>query len=198
MLLAWINLIVYYVAWIGWFYLYMISLQPKKFESKFGEETWKKCASYRKMALYPAAVQIICYIFWFFLPVEPARWSIAATYLPAILIALGMTAVFAPIMIKGTRDAGKETLVPSKETTMYGGIYKYLRHPQVLGEWPLFVAMAFGTNSWLMVIISLIFVVITAPLMVYLEEIDLVKRFGDSYQNYQKQTHALIPKFTSN
>lgn len=169
-----------------------------KFESKFGEETWKKCASYRKMAIYPAILQFVCLFLWFFFPVEPARWSIASTHLPSILIALGITAVFAPIMIKGTIDAGKETLVPSKETTMYGGIYKYLRHPQVLGEWPLFLAMAFCTNSWLMVIISLIIVVITAPLMVYLEEIDLVKRFGESYQNYQKQTHALIPKFFSN
>ena len=35
------------------------------------------------------------------------------------------------------KDAGSESLHPSKETVMYGGIYNYIRHPQALGEFPL-------------------------------------------------------------
>ena len=31
--------------------------------------------------------------------------------------------------------------------------------------------------------------------MIYYEEKDLVRRFGDSYREYQKRTGALFPKF---
>jgi protein-S-isoprenylcysteine O-methyltransferase Ste14 len=33
------------------------------------------------------------------------------------------------------------------------------------------------------------------PIVIYFEEKDLIKRFGDKYLDYKKKTGALIPKF---
>lgn len=92
------------------------------------------------------------------------------------------------------RHAGSESLTPSEETQMYGGIYKHIRHPQTVGEFPTFVAIAFILNSWFLVIITALFIVIYIPIMIYYEEKDLVRRFGDKYVQYQKRTGALFPK----
>ena len=47
------------------------------------------------------------------------------------------------IKFKGIKDAGSETYNPSNQTKMYGGIYRYISHPQTLGEFPIFIAFAF-------------------------------------------------------
>jgi protein-S-isoprenylcysteine O-methyltransferase Ste14 len=95
---------------------------------------------------------------------------------------------------KGVIDAGSETLSPSKETEMYGGIYNYIRHPQSLGEFPLFVAFGFMLNSWFFVVISFVFIIIYIPIMIHFEEKDLTRRFGDKYTAYKERTGALFPK----
>jgi len=38
------------------------------------------------------------------------------------------------------------------------------------------------------------FLVVFIPINIYYEEKDLIRRFGDKYQNYRKQTGALFPK----
>jgi protein-S-isoprenylcysteine O-methyltransferase Ste14 len=77
---------------------------------------------------------------------------------------------------------------------MYSGIYNYIRHPQTLGEFPMFIAMSFMFNSWFLVILSSLFIIIYTPIMIHYEEIDLVRRFGEKYTEYQKRTGALFPK----
>ena len=77
---------------------------------------------------------------------------------------------------------------------MYGGIYNYVRHPQTLGEMPMFVALAFALNSWFLVIFTTVFIIIYTPLTLYLEEKDLVVRFGEGYKKYQKKVGILLPK----
>ena len=97
-------------------------------------------------------------------------------------------------MMKGVKDAGTETYAPNKEGEMHGGIYKHIRHPQTSGEIPIYMAMGLLLNSWFILEIIIIFLVIYVPLMVYIEEKDLVRRFGDKYIEYKKITGALIPK----
>lgn len=97
-------------------------------------------------------------------------------------------------MTKGVIDAGKESLEPSKETKMHGGIYNHIRHPQTIGEFPLFVAVAFLLNSWFLVIVMTIWMSLYVPIIMYFEEKDLIRRFGDAYREYQKRTGALFPK----
>ncbi|MHA1149405.1 MAG: methyltransferase [Promethearchaeota archaeon] len=39
---------------------------------------------------------------------------------------------------------------------MYGGIYNYIRHPQSLGEFVIFMALPLLINSWFHIIISIL------------------------------------------
>ncbi|MHA1725289.1 MAG: methyltransferase family protein [Promethearchaeota archaeon] len=97
-------------------------------------------------------------------------------------------------MGKAMKDAGSETLTPSKDLKMYGGIYNYIRHPQALVEFPIFVALGYLLNSWFLVFISSAFIILYTPIMIYYEEKDLIRRCGEKYIEYKKRTRALFPK----
>ena len=116
-------------------------------------------------------------------------------YCVSFVIGGGIAVIFLPIMIIGVLHAGKESMTPGEAKEIHQGIYKYIRHTQTLGEWPLFVSFAFIANSCILLGISVTFMIIYTPIMIVMEEKDLVLRFGDSYKEYQKTTGALFPKF---
>jgi protein-S-isoprenylcysteine O-methyltransferase Ste14 len=97
-------------------------------------------------------------------------------------------------MLKALKDGGKEHGAPYKETKMHGGIYKHIRHPGALGEMPLYVVLGIILNSWFLTIWMTIFILIYTPLAIHYEEKDLIKRFGNEYIEYKKQTPVLFPK----
>lgn len=194
-MIGWINLGCLIGSILGFCIMYTISLRPKALESKRGTKAWKECAMFRTIAGLLEFVIIINIILWIWFPVSFLDWRIAGDYLPGVLIGLAIIVPGMIIMVKGMMDAGKETMEPSKKTTMYTGIYMYIRHPQSLGEFPMFVAVAFMVNSWFLVIITAMFVVLYVPIMIYYEEKDLVLRFGDAYKEYQARTGALFPKW---
>ncbi len=92
------------------------------------------------------------------------------------------------------KDAGKESLYPSKETKMFGGIYRYIRHPQNLGKLSLFIALAFCINLLFLVLWVTSSVIILILIISYFEEKDLILRFGDSYIKYKQTVGAFFPK----
>jgi len=52
----------------------------------------------------------------------------------------------------------------------------------------------FILNSWFLVIITFVYIVIYTLIMLIVEEKDLVRRFGDDYRKYQQETGALLPR----
>ena len=130
---------------------------------------------------------------WFPLPIVNT-WIISPNIWVGIIIGLCIAIPGCIMLYLGIKAAGSETLSPSKDTEMYKGVYKYIRHPQSVGEFPLFVTLSFALNSWFLVIISSILIVIYFPIMIYYEENDLIERFGDKYREYQKNTGAIFPK----
>ena len=98
-------------------------------------------------------------------------------------------------MKKGAKAAGEETFTPKKEHELFAedGIYGKIRHPQALGEGILGFGTGFIFQSPFIALFSLLWI----PLMVYvsfIEEKDLVKRFGDEYRAYQTRTGMFWPK----
>lgn len=176
-------------------YFYTLSIQPMKRSAKYGDKAWRDCKNFRAiggLAEFISSANLILWI-WFPLPIV-SEWIISSNIWIGIIIG---TCILIPgiyLVIRGMKDAGAETLTPSKETKMYSGIYNYIRHPQTLGEFPMFIAMSFMFNSWFLVILSSLFIIIYTPIMIHYEEIDLVKRFGENYTEYQKRTGALFPK----
>jgi len=191
----WINFTLLNLSMLLFSLLYGISLMPTTRSERIGERAWKESKTLRIFASVFEMLFTVCIILWQWFPIPEIDWEIFTTkwWIGLIIFAI----IFIPgliIMIKGVVDAGSETLTPSEENKMYGGIYERIRHPQTVGEMPMFVALAFALNSWFLVLYTFIFIVIYTPVIMYFEEKDLVKRFGDEYRQYQKEVGAFIPK----
>ena len=96
-------------------------------------------------------------------------------------------------MYRGIKDAGKETMAPDKSHTMYGGIYEKIRHPQAVGEFPLWLVTALFLNSPFLVILSFVWL----PFFIwwcFIEERDLELRYGDAYLEYKNRVGMFWPR----
>ncbi|MFW9897395.1 MAG: methyltransferase family protein [Candidatus Thorarchaeota archaeon] len=176
-------------------YLYILSIQPVKRVEEYGEKGWKDCKKFRSIGGLFELVSVINLVLWIWFPLPLVdTWIISSNIWVGIIIAICIIIPCSIILFLGIKAAGSETLSPSIDTEMYGGIYRYIRHPQSLGEFLLFPALSFAFNSWFLVLISSIFIIIYIPIMISYEERDLIRRFGDKYREYQKNTGALFPK----
>jgi protein-S-isoprenylcysteine O-methyltransferase Ste14 len=159
-----------------------------------GDKAWIFCRNLRLIASFFEILAVISSILWIWFPINILDWKIFDRWWLGPILSLIIFIPGSILMYFGVRDAGKETLTPSEETEMYGGIYRYIRHPQSAGEMPMFPALGLVLNSWFLVIIMTAFTIIYMPIMLIFEEKDLVRRFGNAYQEYQKTTGAYFPK----
>ncbi len=195
MIVAIINFCGFIISCLLMGYLYILSIQPAQRVEKYGEKAWKDCKKFRSFGGFFELISVVNLLLWIWFPLPYVDlWIVNPNIWIGIAIAILIAVPCCIIMFLGIKAAGSETLSPSKDTEMYGGIYRYIRHPQSLGEFPLFIAISFALNSWFLVLISFILIMIYVPIMIYYEERDLIKRFGDKYRNYQKTTGALVPK----
>lgn len=194
-LIAWINFTILNIATIFCWFFYILSVLPATRAEKIGEKAWKQSARFRLISGFLTFVMTINIILWVFFPIPEFVWIVHPNPLVGIAIGIILAVIFTPIWIKGMKDAGRETMQPSKSTELYRGIYRHIRHPQALGEMPWFVIIPLWINSLFLVLWTLLMIIIVSPLIIHYEEKDLEKRFGAPYREYKKNTGALIPKF---
>ena len=193
-MLCWINFFVLIISSILFTYLYIKSVGPAALEKKIGEESYKKCGTYRKLAMIFEMIIVINYIFYFFLSLPfPIPHFFYKEYWISIIIAIFILIPSAFFMVKGMIDAGEESLIPKKEHALYGGIYEKMRHPQSTGEVMTWWVLAFLLNSPFLALYSLIWI----PIFYWFclaEEKDLIIRYGKQYIEYKNQIGLLFPK----
>lgn len=193
-LIPWINFAVLVIATLFLFYFYMRSASPAQLEKKIGESAYQKCGRYRMIASVFEIIAITTYVVYSYYPLplsipETFPWPYTVSFLIAVIIAVPSGYV----MIRGVIDAGQDSVTPKKKGRLFGGIYKKIRHPQAMGELPLWWAFSFFLNSPFLAIYSIVWI----PIFVTIaraEEKDLLIRFGDKYAKYQEQTGFIIPK----
>jgi len=193
-MIEWINFSLLLVSLVLFSYFYTLSVQPVKRGKSKGEQAWRECMNLRIIASIFEIIMVVTLIFWIWVPLPLINWKVHPNFVFGLIIGITISIPCLAILLKGVRDAGSETLQPSKETDLYGGIYNYIRHPQSLGEFLLFLTIAFMVNSWFLVLLMAIYTIVYVPIMIYYEEQDLIRRFGAKYQEYQKRTGALFPK----
>ncbi len=89
-------------------------------------------------------------------------------------------------MLRGLKDAGRESMEPRREHAMHGGIYQRMRYPQAVGEMPLFWAIAFMLHLPFLVLWSFVYV----PVFIFMcraEERDLLIRYEEAYAEYRRR-----------
>jgi len=194
-MIEWIIFSVLIISLFLFSYFYILSVQPIKREKRRGESAWRECMRFRVFASIFEFIIVINLIMWLWFPIPLFNWKIHIDFIVGLIVGILISIPCVVLLIKGIRDAGLETLQPSKETQMYEGIYNYIRHPQSLGEFPLFIAIAFMVNSWFLVALMGVYILLYIPIMIYYEEKDLIRRFGEKYREYQKRTGAICPRF---
>ncbi|MFW9996113.1 MAG: methyltransferase family protein [Candidatus Odinarchaeota archaeon] len=193
-MIEWINVAVMILSSFLFLYFYAKSAGPAALALKIGDRAYKQCGWYRTISGVFEMVVVVNYVLYFFYPLplplpENFPWDWWLSILISIVIAI--PSLF--IMIKGVKDAGRETMIPNKEQELYGGIYTRIRHPQAVGEVALWWVIAFFLHSPFLVLYSFIFLPIFY-LMCIAEEKDLIIRHGKAYENYMKEVPRFIPK----
>ncbi len=193
-MVSWINFAVLIVSSLLILYFYVKSVKPAALEKKIGEIAYERCALYRKVAsvfMFVVAANFLIY-FFYPLPIPLPRtfpWGWRFSVIIAVLIAIPS----GYLMWRGMKDAGEETMVPKKDHILYGGIYEKIRHPQAVGEMPLWWVLSFLLNSPFLVLFSFVYIPIWV-LMCLAEEKDLIIRYGADYEEYKKRTGFIFPK----
>jgi protein-S-isoprenylcysteine O-methyltransferase Ste14 len=193
-LVAWLNLLSLHLSAMAFAYLLVLSVMPVTRAQTHGEEAWKDCGHFRVGATCFMILLLLNAVLWLWWPVQELAWPIHPNPWFGRLAALAIALPCVPIWLVGTKDAGQETMKPSRHTRLFRGIYRHIRHPQTLGEMPLFVAVALLVNSLFLVVWMTGFIILFTPILIHFEEKDLVKRFGQSYVEYRRRTGALFPK----
>ena len=193
-MIPWINFFVLIISSVLFTLFYVKSVEPAALERQIGRSAYQKCATYRTVAsifMMVVAVNYVLY-YWFPLPIPlpttlPWPWSVSA------VIAACIAAPCMYLMLRGVKDAGEETMKPKREHEMYVGIYEWIRHPQALGEFPLWWVIAFFVHSPFLVLFSFVYI----PVWYYFcvaEERDLLIRYGAPYEEYRDRVGFWIPK----
>ena len=193
-MIAGLNFGILVISSLLFLIFYVKSVSPASLEKRIGPSAYQRCATYRVISSFFMMIVAVNYIlyYWFPLPLPLSRtfpWSWWISALIAVFIAIPSLY----LMIRGAKDAGEETMTPKREHTMYGGIYTRIRHPQAVGEFPLWWVLAFLAHSPFLVLFSFAYV----PVWYYMcvaEERDLLIRYGAAYEEYREKTGLWFPR----
>ena len=192
-MISWINFGILVISSFLFTFFYVKSVGPAALEKRIGVSAYRKCSTYRMVASVFMGIVAINYVlyYWFPLPLPlpdtfPWPWWVSAVIAVVIAVPSGY------LMVRGVKDAGEETMRPKREHEMYGGFYERIRHPQAVGEFPLWWVIAFLMHSPFLVLWSFVYI----PVWYYLcvaEEKDLLIRYGAAYEAYRKRVGFWIP-----
>ena len=184
--------------------LYFLSLEHLKLEEKYGKRKAKRLGD-----VYGVISGWAFFLFWFGIWFSPQdRFTVPMFQellipLPVLNIAIPVLhlIVFVPLFAAGAWLGIKgvaETTLKVAEThrpvkVVAAGVYTIVRHPQYLGGLLAHVGFSF--------LFSGLYSLFSTPLIVMLvyfisrkEETELVKEFGQEYEDYKKKTPMLVPR----
>ncbi|MBI1918703.1 MAG: isoprenylcysteine carboxylmethyltransferase family protein [Planctomycetes bacterium] len=130
---------------------------------------------------------------WQPLPGEP-RWSGPAWL---VVVALGFGAGLVLVNLSfdhaglfGLRQVREQGQPPTPERLLVRGPYRWVRHPLMACLLGFLWTQPLMTPTLLVLVAGLTAYVAVA---LFLEEADLVRRFGDAYRDYRRRVPALVP-----
>lgn len=187
--------------------LHILALNRKKLAQRFGETRGRRIGNI--VGIASGWLLFICWVgFWFVpqpsftLPMFKSHWiiiPIIALQIPLIHLMVGVLflmigSYFGLSAVSKLSLTVSQTQLPNKLVT--DGIYSKCRHPQYLGG----LLAHIGVSLLISALYSLLmtpFVFFTVYVMSYAEERQLVRMFGERYQDYREDTPMFLPLATS-
>jgi len=161
-IIAWLNFLVLIISSIIFTIYYLKSVKPESLSQEIGPGAYEKCKWYRIVAGVFMTVACANYHVYSHYPLPFLHDWIPQTfpwpYRISVVLASLIAIPFAALMCIGMYDAGEETMTPKKKHAMFTtGIYEHMRHPQAVGEFPLWWVAAFLAHSPFLVLFSFLY-----------------------------------------
>ncbi len=118
--------------------------------------------------------------------------NIIAQIAGIVVLLIATTIEFLTHKALGTsRIFGSSEFKQNSDKLVTSGIYKYARHPRYVEHplWALGLGLTFGYTSLLWFFLYLL---VGFILLAYVEEREMIKRYGEEYLNYKKKTPAFF------
>ncbi len=157
---------------------------------------WRKMKRSPYMALLPIWTIIIileAFITW---PWSGLRlYSTPWMWAPAVVLFAFGSRTYARIFSEfgGHKLSGEAELRPDEhaQELVTTGLHADMRHPIYLAHLANFAAWTLGSGLTINFILLALSLLVTFPLMIAIEERELVARFGDSYRQYKTRVPAI-------
>jgi protein-S-isoprenylcysteine O-methyltransferase Ste14 len=113
----------------------------------------------------------------------------------ALLLAAIGTAVTAWSVLHFLKVRGTPVPLNPPPTLVASGPYRYARNPMLTGVFLLLFGLGFAIGSLSLVLVfTPLYILTNVWELKFIEEPELVERFGDDYRNYQARTPMFIPR----
>ena len=149
------------------------------------------------------------FIFWVLLPFfllytallldDRCAFSLSTSVL-TILSGIFFIVISIPLLVISIiqfKKQGKELPISATPAAhlIQNGLFAVWRHPIYLFFTLTFIGIALILPSFSLLVIVIPFFILVELFYIYIEEMNLIKRFGDPYRYYKKQTPLVIPAF---
>ncbi|HAA53446.1 MAG TPA: hypothetical protein DCE42_01740 [Myxococcales bacterium] len=157
------------------------------------------------------AVDILGYqlVFWVIIPATlfglgwsveralPLYWEpgVRAHLLATLSILTGSVLLIGALTQLRIKGRGFPVPMLAPKVLVTGGLYAVIRHPLYVGYTLLWFAISIQLASvWMTVMSTSLLLLVWYTYVVYIEEPDLLRRFGTPYEEYRQQTPLLLPR----
>jgi protein-S-isoprenylcysteine O-methyltransferase Ste14 len=187
--------------------IHFLSVEHLKLEKKFGPEKGKRIGSILGM-VSGWGIFLFMIGLWispqpqFFLPIFVEIAFIVnltrdlSIWIPYVqfIIAIVFIIPGAWLGIKGVTELGlKESETHHPEKVITTGLYSRMRHPQYTGAILSHIGISYLFAAYYSILMTPL-VILVNYILCWKEEKELVREFGEDYENYQKSVPMFIPK----
>jgi protein-S-isoprenylcysteine O-methyltransferase Ste14 len=113
----------------------------------------------------------------------------------AAVIALATLPAIRWVFVNIGTNISETILTKRYHQLVTGGPYRWIRHPLYAFALLLLLSLALLASNWFLLLFPCIGLVVFRFIVIPREEANLIKVFGEQYEEYQRRTGALFPRF---
>ena len=112
-------------------------------------------------------------------------------------LAVGMLPLLWWVMVSIGKNISETFLTKQNHQLVTHGPYRWVRHPLYSVATVLFLSLGIAAANWFIITMALIAFIGIAVYVVPKEEVELVRKFGRVYEDYQSRTGRFAPRLTA-
>lgn len=115
-------------------------------------------------------------------------------WLGIIVMTMGGALVLVCIAVFIVQGRGTPAPFDAPRKFVAVGPYRYVRNPMYIGGWILLIGFGLCQNSYSILLFSFMWFLLVHLFVVFLEEPDLERKFGATYEDYCRAVPRWVPK----